>query len=98
MATTKLDRLKNTLCSVLLECKNECVNDAVEWQVYDDLIIRRTDRARVNHLPAVQHPLTGQTLLRLRNHRGTLQGNGGRRTGGGLCRTYYGIKKLDTLL
>lgn len=43
MATSKLDRLKNTLCSVLLECKNECVKDVAEWQVYDDLIKRIND-------------------------------------------------------
>ena len=42
MATTKLDRL-NTLRHALLECKNECVKDADEWQVYDDMTKRIND-------------------------------------------------------
>lgn len=42
MATTKLDRL-NTLRSALLECKKECVKDAGEWQVYDDITKRIND-------------------------------------------------------
>ncbi len=37
--TTKLDRLK-ALNATLLECKTECVNDADEWQMYDDMAKR----------------------------------------------------------
>lgn len=37
--TTKLDRL-NALSTTLLECKKECVKDAEEWQVYDDIMTR----------------------------------------------------------
>ena len=37
--TTKLDRLK-ALNYTLLECKTECVKDAEEWQMYDDMTKR----------------------------------------------------------
>ena len=37
--TTKLDRLE-ALSATLLECKKECVKDADEWQVYDDMMTR----------------------------------------------------------
>jgi hypothetical protein len=37
--TTKLDRLK-ALNATLLECKTDCVKDAEEWQMYDDMAKR----------------------------------------------------------
>jgi len=37
--TTKLERLE-ALSATLLECKKECVKDAEEWQVYDDMMTR----------------------------------------------------------
>lgn len=37
--TTKLERLE-ALSATLLECKKECVKDADEWQVYDDMMTR----------------------------------------------------------
>ena len=40
--TTKLDRLE-TLRSVLIECKQECVKDADEWQTYDDMMAKVSD-------------------------------------------------------
>ena len=40
--TTKLDRLE-TLRSVLIECKQECVKDADEWQTYDDMMAKVND-------------------------------------------------------
>lgn len=36
MAITKLELLKS-LHVILLACKNECVKDADEWQIYDDM-------------------------------------------------------------
>ncbi|MBQ9645361.1 MAG: hypothetical protein IJV24_03255 [Prevotella sp.] len=39
MATTKLERL-NFLNSTLLLCEQDCVKDAEEWQVYDDMMAR----------------------------------------------------------
>ena len=37
--TTKLDHLK-ALNATLLECKTDCVKDAEEWQMYDDMAKR----------------------------------------------------------
>ena len=36
---TKLGRLE-ALSATLLECKTECVKDADEWQVYDDMMAK----------------------------------------------------------
>ena len=40
--TTKLDRLE-TLRSVLIECKQECVKDADEWNTYNDMMAKVND-------------------------------------------------------
>ena len=42
MATTKLDRL-NMLRDALIECKKESVNDADEWQTYDNMMVKVND-------------------------------------------------------
>lgn len=46
--TTKLDRLE-ALSATLLECKKECVKDADEWQLYDDMMTRVSDMLHEEH-------------------------------------------------
>lgn len=63
MKTTKIDRLIN-LRSALLECKIECVKDADEWQILDDMTKRineliAEEQHRLGYM-AVYHIVNGQ--------------------------------------
>ena len=46
--TTKLDRL-TMLRDTLLECMQECVKDAYEWQTYDSMTQRVNDLIHEEH-------------------------------------------------